>query len=120
MSKKLFLLVVLATALSVPAFADNETMFNPGGSTGVGVSWGVADGALFAGVFSRLRTPAVDLGGDRLFTNIGVQLPTRFPHFNPHPGPGQICQAVPEPGELSLIGAGLVGLVATIRRKYKR
>jgi hypothetical protein len=119
MSKKLFLLVVLAIALSAPAFADNETMFNSHGSTGVGISWGVADGALFAGVFSQPRTPDIDLGGDHFFTMIGVQVPTRFPHFNPYPGPGPFCQTVPEPGELSLIGAGLLGLAGTIRRKYK-
>jgi hypothetical protein len=126
MSKKLFLVVVMAMALSVPAFADNEAMINPDGRRGVGDSWGVEDGALFASVFSRLRTPDFDLGGDHFFTELiggreGFFRPPRgFPNFNSHPDPGRFCQAVPEPGELSLIGTGLLGLVGTIRRKYKR
>jgi hypothetical protein len=126
MSKKLFLLVVLAIALSAPAFADSDTVFNPDVHTGVGLSWGVPGGALFAGVFSQLRAPGLDLGGDHFFTELMggregfFQPPRRFPLFNPHPGPGGFCQAVPEPGELSLIVVGLLGLVGTIRRRYTR
>jgi hypothetical protein len=126
MRKNIFLLVVLALALSTTAFADNDVTFTNDGGNQVSDSWGFENGVLFYGVFSRLQTWTFEGGGYHTYTapiDVNNRFPvfsSRWPRHSPGAGPGTFCQAVPEPGELSLIGTGLLGLIGAIRRKTKR
>jgi hypothetical protein len=123
MTKNVFLLVVLALALSTTAFADNEFTFTRDGGHRVSNGQQLENGVLFNGGFSQLRFWTFDGDGYHFYT-APISLKGGFPGFySRFPGrtlgsaPGTLCQAVPEPGELSLIAVGLLGLMGTIRRK---
>jgi hypothetical protein len=137
--------VTFATGTLRPGSNVNDGgTFNSGGSiliTSNGTDG--LDGTLFTGSFSQIGTWSytTDANGNRIYTMLAdvtgttgtgqsatgtytVTLNTGTSVFsakkNPGGASGTLTLAVPEPGEVSLIGTGLLGLIGGIRRKVKR
>ncbi len=117
----------------------------PGGSVTI-TSWGsdaLPQGTVFTGTFDQGGnwTPVLEPNGDVVYTYTGHVNGTMangqqasglltysidtgyysgfYAIYTGNTGVGDLNLTVPEPGELSMLGAGLVGLVGMIRRKMK-
>jgi PEP-CTERM motif len=130
--------------MNAPGSVLSGATFRPGGPGSVSIT-GSDGGALFLGAFSQNSTWTVATSGtSKLYTFVGVATGTladgtsavvqisftvdgKIFQSNPSLQPGSLngvpitatVIAVPEPGSLAFLGAGLIGLVAAIRKKQR-